>query len=222
MWSKDIRTMLGQILLEQGKPEAALAELRTAVEGTDSDNSRTRSRLTVLGQIYARMGDAASLEDLTRRFRELARPGASPRIVRDLDLFTGLVELERGRYRESAAAFDKAAAAIPPTFPAVAYEPLVYYYLGLAREKAGDAAGAAAAFEEISKEKEYRFLFGDVFPLAVFGQAKAEEALGRRAAALEGYRYFLELWKNADPGRPEIEAARTRLNALTGSSGSHR
>jgi tetratricopeptide (TPR) repeat protein/DNA-binding CsgD family transcriptional regulator len=222
MWSKDIRAMLGQVLLEQGKPADALAELRTAAEGTDSDTSRTRSRLTVLGQIYARMDDAASLEDLTRRFRELAGPGASPRIVRDLDLFTGLVELERGRYRESAAAFDKAAAALPPTFPAVAFEPLVYYYLGLAREKAGDAKGAAEAFEEISKEKDYRFSFGDFFPLAVFGKAKAEEALGHRGAALEGYRSFLDLWKNADPERPEIEAARARLNALSGPSGSGR
>jgi len=214
MWSKDIRAMLGLVLLEQGKPEAALAELRTAIAGTDSDTSRTRARWTVLGQIYARMGDAVALEDLTRRFRELAGPGAPRRLVRDLDLFTGLVELERGRYRESAAALEKAAAALPAAFPAVAYEPLVYYGLGLAREKAGDAAGAAAAFEEILKEAQYRLLFGDVFPLAVFGKAKAEEALGRRAAALEGYRYFLELWKNADPGRPELEEARTRLNAL--------
>ena len=214
MWSKDIRAMLGLVLLEQGKPEAALAELRTALAGTDSDTSRTRSRWMVLGQIYARMGDAVALEDLTRRFRELAGPGAPRRLVRDLDLFTGLVELERGRYRESAAALEKAEAALPAAFPAVAYEPLVYYGLGLARERAGDAAGAAAAFEEILKEAQYRLLFGDVFPLAVFGKAKAEEALGRRTAALEGYRSFLDLWKNADPGRPELEEARTRLNAL--------
>jgi DNA-binding CsgD family transcriptional regulator/tetratricopeptide (TPR) repeat protein len=220
MWSKDIRVLLGMILLDQGRPADALAELGTA--GTDSNTTRTRTRLMVLGQIYARMGDSASLEDLTRRFHEMAGPGASPRIVRDLDFFTGLVELERGRYRESAAAFEKAAAALPQAFPAAAYDPRVFRYLGLAREKAGDAAGAAAAFEAISKEKKFRFLFGDVFPLAVFGQAKAEEALGHRAAALEGYRSFLDLWKNADPGRPEIEAARARLTALTGPSGSRR
>ncbi len=218
MWSKDIRAMLGQVLLDQGKLEAALAELRTAVEGPDSDVSRTRTRLIGLGQVYVRTGNPAALEDVTRRFRDLVGPAAPRRLIRDYDLFPGVVEFERGRYREAVAALEKAAAALPPSFPAVAYEPIVYYYLGLAREKSGDAAGAAAAFEEISKETGYRFLFGDVFPLAVFGKARAEEALGRRAAARDGYRDFLELWKNADPGRSEVEEARARLAALSGPS----
>lgn len=222
MWSKDIRALLGQVLLEQGKPEAALAELRTAVLGPDSDISRTRARLIGLGQVYVRTGNTAALEDLTRRFQDLVGPGASRRIVRDYDIFTGVVELERGRYPEAIAALEKAAAALPPAFPPAAYEPLIYYDLGLARGKAGDAAGAAAAFDEISREKSYRFLFGDVFPLAVFGKARAEETLGRPAAALDGYRSFLELWKNADPGRPEVEEARARVAALTGPAGSHR
>jgi tetratricopeptide (TPR) repeat protein/DNA-binding CsgD family transcriptional regulator len=222
MWSKDIRALLGQVLIEQGRLEAALAEFRTAVAGADTDISRTRGRLVGLGQVYARMGDAAALDDLTRRFRELAGPGSPPRVGRDLDIFTGIVELERGRYREAVAALEKVAAALPAAFPAAAFEPLVFIYLGLAREKAGDAAGAANAFEEISGRPEYRFLFGDVFPLAVFGKARADEALGRRAAAVEGYRDFLELWKNADPGRPEVADAQARLNALADPSSSRR
>ena len=223
MWSKDIRAMLGQVLLEQGKIEDALAELRAAAAaGADSDPSRTRARLMGLGQICARTGDLAALEDLTRRFRDLAGPGAPRRVVRDLDLFTGVVEFERGRYHEAVAPLERAAASLPADFPRASYEPLVLLYLGLAREKAGDAAGAAAAFHEIAKEKDDRFLFGDLFPLAVFGKARTDETLGRRAAALEGYRTFLELWKNADPGRPEVEEARARLTALSGPSASHR
>jgi tetratricopeptide (TPR) repeat protein len=214
MWSKDIRAMLAQTLLDQGKPEAALAELKTALEGSDNDVTRRRARLIGLGQVYVRTGDAAALEDVTRRFQDLVGLNAPRRLVRDYDLFTGVVEYERGRYSEAIAALGKAAASLPPSFPAAAYEPIVYYYLGLAREKAGDGPGAAAAFEEIVREKDYRFLFGDIFPLAVLGKARAEEALGRRAAALDGYRDFLDLWKNADPGRPEVEQARARVAAL--------
>jgi DNA-binding CsgD family transcriptional regulator/tetratricopeptide (TPR) repeat protein len=222
MWSKDIRAMLAQTLIDRGKPEAALAELKTALEGSDNDVARRRARLIGLGQIYVQTRDAAGLEDVTRRFQDLVGLNAPRRLVRDYDLFTGVVEYERGRYREAIAALEKAAASLPPSFPAAAYEPIVYYYLGLAREKAGDGRGAAAAFEEIVREKDCRFLFGDIFPLAVLGKARAEEALGRRAAALDGYRDFLDLWKNADPGRPEVEQARARVAALEEPSGSRR
>lgn len=222
MWSKDIRALLGQTLLDQGQTEAALAEFRAAVAGPDSDASRTRSRLIGLGEACARAGDQAGLDDVTRRFGELVGPGAPRRLVREYDLFSGLVALERGRYADAVAALERAAAALPPAFPAAAYEPIVFYELGLAREKAGDAAGALAAYETISKETSLRFLFADVFPLAVLGRARAQEALGRGADAAAGYRVFLELWKNADPGRPEVAEARARLDALAGPAGSRR
>jgi len=222
MWSKDIRAMLGQILLDQGKPEAALAELRTAVAGTDSDISRMRARWICLGEIYARAGNSGAIEDLTGRFKDLLGPNPPRRAVRDYDIFTGVVEYERGRYPEAVAAFKKAAASLPAAFPPSAYEPIIFYYLGLAREKAGDAAGASAAFEEILRERSLRFSFGDVYPLAVLGQARAAQALGRRAEAVAGYRDFLELWRNADAGRPEVEEARARLASLAGPSGSPR
>jgi len=224
MWSKDIRAMLGQVLLDQGRIEDARTEIRAAVAdtGTDSDASRTRSRLTVLGRIYARTGDAAALEDLARRFRETAGPGAPKRVVRDGDLFSGLVAFEGGRYSEAVLALEKAAATLPPGFPAAAFEPLVFLALGSAREKAGDDAGAADAFAAIAREGAYRLSFGDAYPLAVLGQARVSETLGRRADAVDGYRRFLELWKSADPGRPEVTEARARLGALTGPSGSPR
>ncbi len=222
MWSKDIRSLLGQTLLDQGKAEAALAEFRAAVVGADSDAARTRARLVGLGEACARTGDLAGLDDVRRRFQELVGPGAPKRLVRDHDLFTGIVEFERGRFAESVAALERAAAALPPTFPAAAYEPIVLYYLGLAREKAGDAAGAVSAFETISGQTGLRFFFGDIYPLAVLGRARAEQMLGRWGDAIAGYRFFLELWKNADPGRPEVEEARTRLATLTGPSASRR
>jgi hypothetical protein len=46
-----------------------------------------------------------------------------------------------------------------------------------------------------------------------------EEKLGRPARALENYRSFLKLWKNADPGRPEIAEAQGRVEALSGTPG---
>jgi len=43
---------------------------------------------------------------------------------------------------------------------------------------------------------------------------KIFEKKGWRGKAIEHYEKFLELWKDADPGMPEIEDTRERLAGL--------
>ena len=48
-------------------------------------------------------------------------------------------------------------------------------------------------------------------PKAVLGLARAAQAIGDNATALERYREFLTIWKDADPGRPEVATAKEFL-----------
>ena len=50
-------------------------------------------------------------------------------------------------------------------------------------------------------------------PKAIAGMAKAAEALGDSATATAQYTRLLEMWKSADPDRPELVAARRFLQA---------
>jgi cytochrome c-type biogenesis protein CcmH/NrfG len=43
---------------------------------------------------------------------------------------------------------------------------------------------------------------------------RVAEQQGDKAKAADRYRKFLELWKDADPGIPEVEEAKKRLAAL--------
>jgi tetratricopeptide (TPR) repeat protein len=50
-------------------------------------------------------------------------------------------------------------------------------------------------------------------PKAIFGIARAAEAMGDTAAARVHYTQLVEMWKSADPDRPELVAARRFLRA---------
>lgn len=48
-------------------------------------------------------------------------------------------------------------------------------------------------------------------PKAIFGLARAAQAMGDNTTAMERYREFLTIWKDADPDRPEVSTAREFL-----------
>jgi tetratricopeptide (TPR) repeat protein len=48
-------------------------------------------------------------------------------------------------------------------------------------------------------------------PKAIFGLARAAQALGDNVTARERYQEFLSIWKNADPDRPEGATAKEFL-----------
>jgi len=221
-WASDFRNLLGQILLDRGDPGAAMNELRAAVEQAGGDGGRRRAAMLALSQAAARSGDAATVEALRKELQEYAASGPRERAARVLDLLTGLVALEGGRAPEAVTALERAAAAFSSVRAATVQRPLVYYHLGSARARAGDHGGAKAAFGEILKPNSIRLTLGEIHPLAVLGRARADDALGDRASAAEGYRSFLALWAQADPGRPEVEEARARLAALAGPSSTGR
>jgi len=75
---------------------------------------------------------------------------------------------------------------------------------------AGDLSRAHGQYEKIT------LLTGrdDIYALSFYHLGRIDEKLGDKTRAGENYRKFLDLRKNADPGRPEVEDAKKRLAGL--------
>jgi serine/threonine protein kinase/Tfp pilus assembly protein PilF len=132
---------------------------------------------------------------------------------------SGEILLAEGKAKEAIFLLEK----VPPRIlPSIAYSqnlidyncPFLKDVLARAYEKNGEIDKAIAEYEQLTafypKNREpylihpkYHFLLGNLY-----------EQKGLKAKAAERYRRFLDLWKDADPGLPEVVDARKRLAGL--------
>ena len=89
--------------------------------------------------------------------------------------------------------------------------------MGTAFNKAGDLENACREYEKIISLGTGRLTYGDIYAKSYYRLGKISEQHGKKAEAAEHYRKFLSLWKDADPGLPEVEDARKRLAVLSNS-----
>jgi tetratricopeptide (TPR) repeat protein len=73
---------------------------------------------------------------------------------------------------------------------------------------------AAETYGQIQELQGGRWDWGAVYTRSYYKLGKVYEQLGKKPDARESYRKFLDLWKDADSGLPEVEDAGKRLAAL--------
>jgi len=89
--------------------------------------------------------------------------------------------------------------------------------LARAAKARGDLAGAIAAYRKLLTPNADSIWVSALEPRYVLELARLLEKTGDRTGALKEYERFLDFWKQADPGLPELAEARRAVDRLHGS-----
>jgi len=131
----------------------------------------------------------------------------------------GEILLAEGKPREAISVLEKRP---PRILNSLSYGPMLAAYnlpflqdtLARAYRQKGEIDKAVAEYERLTSfypKNDAPFL---IHPKYHYFLGKLYEQKGLKAKAAERYKRFLNLWKDADPSRPEVEDARKRLASL--------
>jgi tetratricopeptide (TPR) repeat protein len=213
-WERMMRVGLSYQERRSGHPEAALEELDKAWTNAVADESFGDQRGVLLDQglAYLEMKAFVKAQDVAARLKVSVDRAPNKKLVWYYHFLTGMIELEKKNYAEAIELFKQG----QPLLNADSGEQLMFAdATGTAFYQSGDLNNARLEYEKIISLFLDRLGYGDIYARGYYQLGKISDQQGKKTEAVEHYGKFLELWKNADPGRPEVGDAKKRLASLS-------
>jgi serine/threonine protein kinase/Tfp pilus assembly protein PilF len=206
-------------LFRMGRGPEALRECgRVLKDGMEIDSwSIQRRALQMRGWFFAAASADADARRAAGELDALSRQAMNPKETWRVDFVLGQIELKKENWSAAIEQLNKAGSkfyheyAYPGDEQALYLEPLALAIYG-----SGDLGKAGEVYARITALTTGRLAYGDIYARAFYSLGRIAEQQGDKNMALENYRKFLDLWKDADPGLPEVEDAKKRLAGLTG------
>jgi serine/threonine protein kinase/Flp pilus assembly protein TadD len=179
--------------------------------------SQQKADISFKGMLQAEMKSFDEAKKTAEELRLLIEKGINTKELRDYESILGLIELGKKKYRQAVDLFGRACGRLDfeNYGSADAFEHAGYFD-GLARAlyESGELDKARQEYEKITLLTTGRLYYGDIYAKAFSMLGKIAEQQGDKPRARESYRKFLDLWKDADAGLPEVADAKARLAQL--------
>jgi tetratricopeptide (TPR) repeat protein len=205
------------LYIKSGQPEKALNELDDVWNNAVNSDDRFL-QIRVLHAKGVALVQMRKLDEALRtasELNELLQDWINKKDIRFYHNLMGMIALEEGDIPKAVNSLKRAYELLySPNEAEPEYHSFFLYYLAQAYLKAGDLAEAENACLEILSLALGRVQSGDFYAKSFYVLGKIYEQKGLRNKAIKHYETFLDLWKDADPGLPEVEEARQNLANL--------
>ncbi len=208
---------LADVFLKSGRAAEALAEYEKELgDAVRQKNLWWEAHvLHSKGMAYLDLADEPGARRMAGEIQAVIESGFNQKLMRYHHHLMGLIELRSGDLGRALPLLEKAIEDLyspESNFPKI--HPLFYTTLAEAYFKLGEISQAADVYRRITRLNLGRIEDGDIYALCFYRLGRIAEDRGESQDARRNYRRFLELWKDSDPGRPEEEDARKRLERL--------
>jgi tetratricopeptide (TPR) repeat protein len=182
-------------------------------------NASVRGRIAALhlkGLIALEMNDWNEARICADVIKNAVDNWLNPKLMRYYYHLMGHIYLEENKIQDAIAHFGKAVALLPFQFDPEGDKHAPFYdSLALAFYRAADYENARKWYGEILTLTSGRIDDGDIYAKSFFMLGKIYEEKGWKGKAIESYRKFLDLWKDADSSIAEVDDARLCITAIT-------
>jgi tetratricopeptide (TPR) repeat protein len=213
-WKSLFSIALAYACLKAGDFQEALEHCQALWESAEKAEYQEgkRTALYLRTRVYIEMKALDKARETASELKQIIDKGIFKKAIRYHYHLMGLIEIEKKNYPRAIECLNSALALEsfgPPAKNAEFLDSLARAY-----HLAGSLDKAAETNHKITELNTGRLNNGDVYARSFYLLGKILEQKGEKAKAIEYFREFLDLWKDADPGRPEVEDARRRLSKL--------
>ncbi|MCX6564167.1 MAG: protein kinase [Candidatus Aminicenantes bacterium] len=212
----EVRWLLGYLYLQSKRFAEAVETLKAVV--TLCQNSRRsdylKSTLLLLGIAELGLGQLEEAKNTSRQLRQLIEKMGCPKYMRFFYHLQGKIALTEGRLSEAIDDLEKALSLLPHQRERSDEHAFYMDALAEAYERAGDLEKATETYQNILTLTTGRLQWGDIYTRSHYRLGRLYQKKGSPAEAASHFEKFLGLWKNADPGLPEIDDAKHQLALL--------
>jgi serine/threonine protein kinase/Tfp pilus assembly protein PilF len=209
-WENVYKRFFKAIIYREKDLNMAMKEFEKCIEINlkhDPDNIFFMPNYYVL--LLAEKGDFKKAQEVADALKKYSEE-KDKTYIWDYWYAVGCIELSRGNLEASVANFEKLVKAHPGIYSG--------FLLANAYLESGKLGEAVAELEKIISVYNDDQAFNAIRAVkAYYLLGLAYEKSGWNKKAIEKYEEFLDIWKNADPGIPEVQNAKERLKKLKGS-----